>query len=198
MENKNIKRFILGTSNQHKLKEVNAIANLHNINFELVDKEFNPDENGSTFEENAIIKATLAAKLTNTIAIADDTGLCVEKLNGAPGIYSARYAPTQEERINKLLEELKGYDESERQAHFTCAMAVVSPYGEVLFKTSTNINGFITLYPKGKNGFGYDSVFFIPEENRTMAELTDEQKNCISHRGKALTNVIRYLQTNFC
>ena len=197
MENKHkiIKSYVFGSSNPHKVKEVNAIANLQNINFEVVNGNFAPEETGNTFEENAVIKAKLAAELTNKIAIADDTGLCVEYLDGAPGIYSARYAPTQEERINRLLKELNDCELSKRKCYFACAMAVVHPNGEILFSTTETIDGYITFSPKGTNGFGYDSVFFIPEENQTMAEISDERKNTISHRAKALDKVLKFLKS---
>lgn len=187
--------IVLASSNPHKLQEINAIANKFGIDFELVDKSFNPDENGLTFEENSYIKASEAAKITGKISFADDTGLCIDKLNGAPGIYSARYAPTPQEKIEKILNELNGIPINERTARFVCSIVVADPKGNTLHKTEGIIEGLITLEPKGTNGFGYDPIFFIPELNKTMAELTDDEKNTISHRALALIPMLEFLKT---
>ncbi len=186
--------IVLASANPHKLLEINAIAKKYDICFDLVDGDFNPDETGVTFEENSYIKAYEAAKITGKIAFADDTGLCVDKLNGAPGIYSARYAPTPKEKIDKILCELTDVPQNERTAHFICSIVAVNPQGELLHKTEGIIKGLITLEPKGSQGFGYDPIFFIPEPNKTMAELTDDEKNTISHRALALIPMIEFFK----
>ena len=187
-------KIVLATANQHKLQEINAIAQKFEIEFVKVDDGFDPIENGETFEENAYIKAFEAAKLTGKIAFADDTGLCVEKLDGRPGIYSARYAPTQETKISKLLQELENVPENERNAFFICTMVAVSPDGKILNKTIGKIEGKISTSANGVNGFGYDPIFYIPELQKTMAELTEDEKNTISHRAKALVPMIAFFK----
>lgn len=187
-------QIVLATANPHKLQEINTIAKKFEFEFIKVDDGFDPIENGETFEENAYIKAAEAAKRTGKIAFADDTGLCVEKLNGRPGIHSARYAPTQETKISKLLEELDGVTEDERNAFFICTMVAVSPNGKILNKTVGKIEGKISTSANGINGFGYDPVFYIPELNKTMAELTEDEKNTISHRAKALVPMIAFFK----
>ena len=128
--------------------------------------------------------------MTNKIALADDTGLCVEALNGRPGIYSARYAKTQDEKISKLLKELDGLPIEKRSAYFVCAMVLVDPNGKILHSSKGKIDGYIDLEAKGVKGFGYDPIFFIPAQNRTMAELTENEKNTISHRALALKDML--------
>ena len=161
---------------------------------ELVNEDFDPVENGSTFRENAYIKAYEAAKITGQLALADDTGLCIDVLGGAPGIYSARYAPTQKEKIEKILRELSG--ESNRNAHFECSMILVNPEGKVLFSSVGRIDGCITNEPLGSNGFGYDPIFFVPQLNKTMAEMPPEEKNLLSHRAKALIPMLEWINQN--
>ncbi len=192
-------KLVLATSNPHKLEEINAIldtSKFGNISFILAPKEFNPDENGKTFEENSFIKAKEAAILTNSYALADDTGLCVDALNGAPGLYSARYAPTAEEKILKLTAELKDIPDKERTAKFVCSMVLVAPNGEKLHSTTGEIYGKITQQPRGIHGFGYDPIFFIPNLNKTMADLTLFEKNTLSHRAKALLPMLHWIDEN--
>ena len=186
--------IILATANPHKLQEINSISGKFGIEFGKVDDGFDPVEDGETFEENAYIKAFAAAKMTGKIAFADDTGLCVEKLNGRPGIHSARYAPTQETKIAKLLSELDGVENYERKAFFVCTMVAVAPDGTVLNKTVGKIEGLISETANGGNGFGYDPIFYIPELGKTMAELTEEEKNTISHRARALVPMIEFFK----
>lgn len=190
-----MKSIVLATSNPHKLQEINAIANLHNVFFEPVKEGFDPVEDGKTFEENAYIKAFEAAKLMNKAALADDTGLCVEYLDGAPGIFSARYAKTQEEKISKLLNELRGVPIEKRNAYFICVMILAAPDGKILNKTVGKIEGYIDTAPHGAKGFGYDPIFFIPKVNKTMAQLSEEEKNTISHRANALLPMLKFIQT---
>lgn len=203
-------KIVFATGNAHKLQEVNDIAKGSGVEFVLPPKDFNPIENGTTFEENSYIKALEASKLSGMIALADDSGLCVETLNDAPGIYSARYAETPQARIDKLLNTL---DEVEHQIHpslsnggdrggftrrakFVCAMTLVSPDGKIIFQTRGECHGEIAKHQSGTNGFGYDPIFLVNGKNATMAELSEDEKNKISHRGKALRNVLEFLSEN--
>ncbi len=187
-------KIILATSNPHKLEEIKNIAKNINFELELVGEEFNPNETGRTFKENSYIKAYEAAKLTGKIALADDSGLCIDVLSGAPGIFSARYAPSAQERIQKVLDNLKG--ETNRNAHFECSMTLVNPDGKVLFSSVGRIDGQISKEPSGINGFGYDPIFFVPNLNHTMAEMSMEEKNTLSHRAKALLPMIEWIEKN--
>ena len=187
-------KIVLATSNPHKLEEIKDIAKDINFEIELVPKGFDPNETGMTFKENAYIKAYEAAKLTGEIALADDSGLCIDAISGAPGIYSARYAPSAEERIEKVLMNLDG--ESNRNAHFECSMALVNPEGKVLYSSVGRIDGTIAEKPSGTNGFGYDPIFFVPQLNCTMAEMSSAEKNTLSHRAKALLPMIEWISNN--
>ena len=175
--------IVFATNNINKLKEVNEIAKVSGVKFILPPEGFNPDETGSTFAENSYIKAADAAKLSGKTALADDSGLCVDALNGAPGLYSARYADTQELRIQRLLRELA--DKPNRNAQFVCCMTLVTPDGQILNQTTGYCKGHITDSPRGVNGFGYDPVFFIDEAGMISAELPEGEKDRYSHRGKA-------------
>lgn len=201
-------KIVFATGNAHKLQEVNDIAKGSGVEFVLPPKDFNPIENGTTFEENSYIKALEASKLSGMVALADDSGLCVEALNDAPGIYSARYAETPQARIDKLLNTLdevehqihpslsKGGDGFTRRAKFVCAMTLVSPDGKIIFQTRGECHGEIAKHQSGTNGFGYDPIFLVNGKNATMAELSEDEKNKISHRGKALRNVLEFLSEN--
>ena len=193
-------KITFATGNAHKLQEINEIAQGTDIEFVLPPQGFEPVENGETFEENSLIKALEAARLSGMISLADDSGLCVEALNGAPGIYSARYADTAQGRINKLLKELENVPSLggglgrglNRRAKFVCAMTLVDADGNILFQTRGECHGEIAKEQSGVNGFGYDPVFLIGE--KTMAEMSEEEKNEISHRGIALRKVLEYLE----
>ena len=149
-----------------------------------------PEETGSTFEENALLKALAASRHANLPTIADDSGLSVDYLDGAPGVYSARYAgihATDHQNVRKLLHELNGIDRSSRSARFHCAIAVVRHFEDdqpLIFSDSWE--GEIATDPSGENGFGYDPVFYLPEYRCTAAQLKPEIKNRVSHRAKAL------------
>ena len=184
-------KIVFATGNPHKLQELQQIAGDCGIEFILPPSDFNPIENGKTFEENSYIKALEAAKLSGITALADDSGLCVEALNGAPGIFSARYAETQQKRIDKLLTNLQ--NEHNRMAKFVCVMTLVSPNGEIIFQTKGECNGYITDKQAGTNGFGYDPIFCPEGYDLTIAQLSDEEKNAISHRGNALRKVLEFL-----
>lgn len=192
-------KIALGTSNPHKLEEINdMIQEIHpdSVEFVLVEGEFDPIENGTTFEENSYIKAAEAAKIMGIPALADDTGLCVDALDGRPGIYSARYAPDQKSKISKLLNEMKDVEQKNRKAHFVCTMTLVTPNGEKLFSNTGRIDGYIDTKPSGEHGFGYDPLFFIPDLNKTMAEMTLKEKNTLSHRARALRPMIEWIKSN--
>ena len=189
-------KIVLATSNPHKVEEINAITQGLGVEFVMPPEGFDPVEDADTFEENALIKAQDAHKLTNMPTLADDSGLCVDFLNGGPGIYSARYANTSKGRIEKLLNELKNVPEENRGAKFVCAMALLDENGEILFSDRGECFGKIGYEPKGQNGFGYDPVFIVKDTGLAMAELPEEEKNSISHRGLALQKLIKYLQTS--
>jgi XTP/dITP diphosphohydrolase len=189
-------KITLATSNPHKLEEINAINKNPEIVFEVIKGDFNPIENGKTFKENAYIKAKEAAKITKTYCLADDSGLCIDALNGEPGIYSARYAPTQKEKIEKVIKALNCVPYDYRSANFTCAMVLVNEKGEEIHFAIGKVFGYIDDTPKGNNGFGYDPIFFLSEYDKTIAELPEETKNTISHRAKALTQMIEWIEEN--
>lgn len=184
-------KIVFATGNPHKLKEIQEIAGDTDIEFILPAEGFNPVENGKTFEENSYIKAKEAARVSGIMSLADDSGLCVEALNGAPGLYSARYADTPQARINKLLKELEPH--KNRKAKFVCAMTLVDDNGDILFQTTGECHGKIAYKQAGTGGFGYDPVFLVENTPKTMAEMSEEEKNEISHRGRALRKVIEFL-----
>ena len=186
--------IVFATGNAHKLKEIQEIAKDTDIEFILPGNGFNPIENGETFEENSLIKAKEAARVSGKISLADDSGLCVDALNGAPGIHSARYADTPQARIDKLLNAINC--ETNRNAKFVCAMTLVDKNGDILFQTRGECFGKIAEKQSGINGFGYDPVFLTKDTDytKTMAEMSEEEKNEISHRSRALRKVLAYLQ----
>lgn len=185
-------KIVFATGNPHKLKEIQEIAGDGDIEFVLPAKGFNPVEDGETFEENSLIKAREAAKLSGNYSLADDSGLCVDALSGAPGIHSARYADTAQARIDKLLNALD--DCGNRSAKFVCAMTLVDGQGNLIYQTRGECSGEISRKQSGTNGFGYDPVFLV-EKNRTMAEMSEDEKNLVSHRGKALRDVIKFIKS---
>lgn len=186
-------KIVFATANPHKLEEVKDICGNCDFDFVLPDEGFAPVENGSTFEENSLIKAKEAYRVSKTYSLADDSGLCVNSLNGAPGLYSARYAGSQNEKIEKLLSELKG--KNDRSAKFVCCMTLLNEKGEMIFQTTGECKGSIVEDRKGLNGFGYDPIFQVDGYSKTMAELSSEEKNKISHRAVALKNVLKFLQS---
>ncbi len=189
-----LKNIVLATSNPHKLDEISDMVKGSEINFEIAPEGFNPVEDGDTFEENSFIKAKCAAQMTGKYALADDAGLCVDALNGQPGIYSARYAPTQKEKIEKLLGELKNVPYEKRTAHFVCVMTLCNPDGELVHQVRGEVYGHIVDVPEGVNGFGYDPVFYIDNLGKTMAQMEMAEKNTLSHRAIALSQMVNFLQ----
>lgn len=186
-----VKKIIFATSNQGKMKEIREI--LKNCNCEissLKDEGIDVDivEDGETFEENALIKASTIMKMTDAIVLADDSGLEVDYLNKEPGIYSARYLGenvSQEEKNKYILDKLEGIDDKYRTARFVCSIACAIP-GQERFTVRGTMEGQIAHSIAGENGFGYDPIFYVEEYNKTVAELNSEEKNKISHRGRAL------------
>ena len=191
-------KIVFATSNPHKVKELNGIVKdfgNSDIEFILPPANFNPIENGKTFEENSLIKALEANRLTGMISLADDSGLCVEALNGGPGIFSARYAPTAQERIDKLLKNLEHV--TNRRAKFICSMTLVGNDGKILFACTGECNGTIAKHKAGDGGFGYDPIFLVDGfSDKTMAELSEFEKNSISHRGNALRKLLEFLDND--
>ena len=186
-------KIVLASSNEHKVKEINAIVQDYNIEFILPPKGFDPIEDGETFEENSLIKAKAAWELGKTWTLADDSGLCIDALNGAPGIHSARYADSPQARIDRVLKEMCGV--KNRSARFKCCMTLINPLGEIAFSYTGVCEGSIIDGQRGVNGFGYDPIFLLANSDKTMAELSEDEKNKVSHRGNALNAVLHYLQT---
>ncbi len=188
-----VRIIVLATRNSGKVKEFQQL--LKNFPVELKNlNDFGPipevEEDGKTFDDNAYKKALFAAKALGLPAIADDSGLVVEALEGAPGVKSARYAgedATDKANLDKLLEKMKGKDD--RRAAFQCVISIAVPSGPALTYEG-RCEGEIAQTPKGDSGFGYDPVFICPEYNKTFAELNSDEKNRVSHRGKALGEVI--------
>lgn len=184
-----MKSIILASNNKDKVKEVKEILKGYNI-ISMKEAGINVDieENGTTFEENALIKARAIMKLTGQITMADDSGLEIDYLNKAPGVYSARFMghDTSYDIKNKaLIQKLESVKGSDRSGRFVCAIAVCFPDGREIVKRGT-MEGLIAEEIKGDNGFGYDPIVYLPEYGKTSGELAPEEKNKISHRGKAL------------
>lgn len=200
-------RLLIATQNENKVREIRAIfaetsAHKHAEHVELVGLQDierargraleEPVEDGLSFEENARIKARYYAAATGVCAVGEDSGLEVDALDGAPGIYSARYAGAEGDRAARdeannarLLRELRGVPAEERGARFVCALAVAAPDGSILYETRGEFEGRIGDAPRGEGGFGYDPLLFIPALGKTSAELSSEEKNARSHRGAA-------------
>lgn len=184
-------KLVIGTKNKNKLREIKEI--MSDLPLEVVSLDEFPGipdivEDGKTLEENAVKKARESCLLTKSLTLADDTGLEVDCLNGEPGVYSARFAGpgcSYADNNKKLLSLLKAVPEKQRTARFRCVAAVAEPGGKVV-TFEGRIEGYIINEMRGGNGFGYDPVFFIPEYNKTFAELTLEEKNRISHRALAV------------
>ncbi len=182
-------KVILASNNKHKLEEIKKI--LTPLGYEVVSQaeagvDIDVEETGTTFEENAALKAQAVYDLTKTAVISDDSGLEVDYLNGAPGVYSHRYAgenATDADRCAKLLSELNGVETAKRTARFVCVLCFIDNKGEKLVIRGT-VEGIIGTEPKGENGFGYDPVFMYGD--RSFAELSSEEKNTVSHRADAL------------
>jgi len=183
--------IVLATQNPDKVREIKEVLKdlpikiLTLMDLGLKEKV---EEKGKTLEENALLKAKFWAEKTGKWALADDTGLEVEALNGAPGVHTSRYAgenASYEDNWKKLLKNMEGIPWEKRKARFRCVIVIVSPQGK-RYIAEGSVEGYITLEAKGNKGFGYDPVFYVPEKGKTLAEMSLEEKNSLSHRGKAL------------
>jgi len=175
--------LVIASGNAGKIREFGRLlANLP-ITVESQPDGLEVDETGTTFAENARLKAITVAKQTQQWALADDSGLSVKALDGAPGIYSSRYADNDQARISRLLDELG--EEGTRTAHFSAALCIAAPDGTVLVEVEGRCHGVITRAPRGQQGFGYDPVFEVDGTDLTFAEMNDEQKRTVGHRGRA-------------
>lgn len=186
-------RLVVATSNPGKLQEIQAYLSEPEWELVLKPPELEIEETGTTFLANARLKAASVAKAMDEWAIADDSGLEVQALNGAPGIYSARYAKTDPERINRLLHELGAT--ANRKAQFVCAIALARPDGSIALETVGTCQGEILDAPHGSQGFGYDPIFYVPEQGMTFAQMPPELKHRLSHRGQAFQNLLPELPT---
>lgn len=185
-------KVVLASQNPHKLREIQTILSEYGMEVVLQSElglEIDVDETGTTFEENSRLKAKAVMEATGLPAIADDSGLCVDVLGGAPGVYSARYGGadyvTDTDRLNLLLQNLRGIRPEERTARYVCVITLLMPDGETIMTRGT-CEGMILTEPHGTGGFGYDPIFYLPKEGMTFAEMGIERKNQISHRANAL------------
>lgn len=194
-----MKRIVFATGNQDKMKEIRQI--LADLNMEIVSMKeagivLDIEENGTSFEENAAIKAQAVAEHTDDIVLADDSGLEIDYLNKEPGIYSARYMgenTSYQIKNQALLDRLSGVPKEQRTARFVCAIAAVLP-DKQLIVTRETIEGYIGYEPAGENGFGYDPIFYVDAYNCSTAQLPVDKKNELSHRGKALRAMKKALE----
>lgn len=184
--------LVIATRNKGKTAEIQELLKGYPVKIKNLD-DFGPipeaAEDGETFEENAYKKASFAARVLGFPALSDDSGLCVEALGGAPGVLSARYLgehATDKERYTKLLEEMKG--KTERKAAFECVVSIAVPTGQAL-TYQARCEGLISEHPSGDGGFGYDPVFYYPPLHKTFSEMNSEEKNSVSHRGKAFKEI---------
>lgn len=191
-------KLLIASKNLHKVREFRSLLKEFDL-YSLADfPSFTPpEESGKTFEENAILKAKHAARSLGLLTLADDSGLVVPALNGAPGIYSARFAgehPTEKENREKLLKDMAHLDDLDRNAYFECAIAISSPE-KLLTCVSGRVEGTILKEERGKKGFGYDSLFLKYDYSLTFGEIDEAIKNRISHRGKALKKALLFLES---
>ena len=198
------KQIVLATGNKAKCAEFNKMLELTDIEI-IPQSRFNvptPEETGTTFVENAIIKARNAAKYSGLPAIADDSGIEVDCLNGRPGVYSSRYSgehATDEDNLNKLIEEVSAFPENQRTARYWCVLVFMkNEFDPTPVICQRSWEGKIILEKKGKNGFGYDPSFLIPLLGQTAAEISPELKNKLSHRGQAMHDMLDVLLKKFC
>jgi XTP/dITP diphosphohydrolase len=198
-------QLLLATSNHHKLDEVRAILEplgVEVLGLDALPESYDePAEDADTFEGNARLKAMGYAQVTGKRCMADDSGLSVDALGGKPGIFSARFAgigATRDERDTAnnelLLQQLRDVPTEKRTARFVCAICVADPDGTIIGESTGTFEGVIGTEPRGSNGFGYDPLLFVPDANKTSAEMTPEEKNSRSHRGEAVRNIITYFE----
>ena len=185
-------KVVLASKNRHKLEEISKITEKFDMELVLqsdLGVDIDVEENGTSFEENSFIKANAVMKATGLPALADDSGIAVDALNGEPGIYSARYGFDESlddwGRLELLLKNTEQVPDGQRQAQFVCVITMVTPDGKTI-QARGEIHGELTREPKGENGFGYDPIFYYPPAGKTTAELSPEEKNEVSHRANAL------------
>jgi XTP/dITP diphosphohydrolase len=176
-------KLVVATGNPGKLREMQAYLVGLDWELRLKPDELDIEETGTTFAENAALKASQVAKALGEWSIADDSGLAVDALNGAPGLFSARYGTTDTHRIDRLLGELG--DRADRKAQFVCAIAMARPDGTIALQAEGICPGEILMQPRGEGGFGYDPIFYVPEQRMTFSEMPSEVKHEVSHRGRA-------------
>ncbi len=181
---------VLASHNKGKIQEFQAFLQQWVGSVVPLPADIEIPETADSFHGNACLKASTAAQRLGLWAIADDSGLAVQALNGAPGLYSARYGATDQERIERLLQELEGV--SNRTAEFICVIALARPDGTIAVTTEGRCSGQILHAPQGRGGFGYDPIFWLPTQQKTFAELSREQKQQLSHRGQALQQLQAY------
>jgi XTP/dITP diphosphohydrolase len=186
-----MKKLVVATGNPGKLQEMQEYLIGLDWELQLKPAEIDIEETGKTFLENAILKASQVAKALGEWAIADDSGLVVEALQGLPGLYSARYGNSDQARIERLLNELG--DNKNRKAKFVCAIAIARPDGSIALETEGSCPGEILTTPQGSKGFGYDPIFYVPQHQQTFAQMTPELKRDISHRGQAFAVLLPQL-----
>ena len=198
-----MKKIIIGSGNKHKIEEIKSFFADLDLKFEGLNQELElPEviEDGKNYKENALKKARQRAQELNEIVLADDSGLSVEYLDGAPGIYSARFGGEElndEEKYLKILKLLEGQPQEKRGAAFISVIAVVDPFKNIEITVKGRCEGIIADKPAGENGFGYDPIFYLPEYDKTMAQLSQKEKNKISHRGRALQKMKRELLESY-
>lgn len=180
--------IIVATDNPGKLQEMQVYLTPLGWNLQLKPNEIDVDETGTTFIENAHLKAKEVAISTHQWAIADDSGLQIDALDGAPGLYSARYGKDDPDRIARVLQELK--DTQNRSAQFVCALAIARPDGTIALDTTGICPGQILTAPRGSQGFGYDPIFYVPSQGKTFAEMSRQQKETHSHRAIAFAQIM--------
>ena len=183
-----MKNLYLASKNKGKVEEYKKLLAGVNCKLLLQPESLEVEEDGLTFRDNAIKKASEISRKTNNFSIADDSGICIEALGGKPGIYSSRYAENDQKRIERVLRELNGVQN--RSAFFIANICVCSPNGEVIIESEAKCHGNITLNPRGKSGFGYDPIFEESSTRLTFAEMNNDIKDSCSHRGKALKKII--------
>lgn len=187
-----MQKLVVATGNPGKLKEIQEYLTGLPWKLELKPQELDIEETGTTFIANARLKASEVAKALGKWSIADDSGLAVDALNGAPGLYSARYGKDDSDRINRLLKELG--DKGNREAKFVCAIAISNSEGKIVLETEGICPGEILESPRGSGGFGYDPIFYVSSQQQTFAEMPPETKSKVSHRGVAFAQLMPELK----
>ena len=196
-----LNKLLVATGNKGKLVEIRQILkDTEVLGLKDVNIDVDVEETGTTFAENAYIKAHEISKLSGLPVLADDSGLLVDALDGAPGVYSARYAgedANDDDNVNKLLGLLSHIPENERHARFACAMCLIFPDGRKIEAFGVSCEGYIINEKRGENGFGYDPVFYSPDYNKTFSQMSMEEKNKVSHRKAALMELSKKLDREF-